>query len=151
MAFAIVLLGGVSQFASAQLGCNDEVNVTLDSLCKATITADMLLEGSPNPVDADFIINVQGDTTKTTAGVNVVSGCGLKKYIIVPVSAAVAAQYGMQIEGCWGYLNLEDKTAPYFNTTATKQPTVAPVNLQSIDTVFTRTKGGTDTLFCTDL
>ena len=76
------------------LNCNPNLNVTLDTDCRATIGADDILEGGPYSCYDDYIVTVEGGNPITSPGnytVTVTDPTGLS---------------------CWGSINAEDKTAP---------------------------------------
>ncbi len=89
---------------SANLACNDNINVTLDDGCTRVITADMVLEGSFGCLtEADFTISIVNDLDPSNG--NILDGDGQFIYDIS----------GPDVPGfanCWGYVTGEDKTAP---------------------------------------
>ena len=107
------------------LGCNDQVNVTLGDDCTAIVTPDMVLEGNFGClVDHKkyFKIRIIGDDadeTNETHGETTVDGCGRFIYDIIFDHEAFCNEVGgfkvnFPLEGCWGYINAEDKTPPVF-------------------------------------
>jgi len=103
--------------AQCNVGCNDDINVTLNASCSAPVTADMVLEGYEclNMENADFTISIV-DEDESDPDLN---GKGQKIYEI-SLSAAGAAKVAAEGSthpldgwpGCWGYITGEDKTPP---------------------------------------
>jgi hypothetical protein len=107
------------------LACNDQVNVTLQDGCSATVTPDMVLEGNLGCLanyQQYFKIRIVGDDPDETGegfGETTVDACGRFIYEIIFDHEAFCAdgrsyKVNFPAEGCWGYINAEDKTAPRF-------------------------------------
>ena len=81
------------------IACNDQVQVTMDGECSATITLDMILEGETGACDfsSEYLMTVDGvaadqtEVTITTPGEYTVS-------VVTPTG-----------EQCWGTILVEDK------------------------------------------
>ncbi|MBK7469132.1 MAG: HYR domain-containing protein [Saprospiraceae bacterium] len=94
-----------------ELACNDEIQVSLDDSCKATITADMILEGGPYKCYDKYIVelrdwstNVLIDRCTNQFGAQITCsdiGREIKVIIIDPETG----------NKCWGKAR-EDKLAP---------------------------------------
>jgi len=86
------------------LGCNSDINLTLDATCQAIVTVDMILEGSYGCFD-DYALVI------TDASGNVVTN-----NIINPslVGAVLTTSITHLPSGnmCWGNITVEDKSAP---------------------------------------
>ncbi|MEM9922004.1 MAG: cohesin domain-containing protein, partial [Bacteroidota bacterium] len=93
---------------SPNLSCNDIVNVTLDTLCEATITPDIVLEGGPYGCLEDYIVELFYDQALTqpipTNPMVTSADVGRTVY-----SKVTDPETGVS---CWGLLVIEDKTAP---------------------------------------
>ncbi len=104
----------VIEFANPikELACNDEVQISLDQNCEATIGADMILEGGPYGCYDDYIVQVRYwtggglvDRNLLKAGTQINGqdiGKELKITIIDPETG----------NSCWGHATVEDKLAP---------------------------------------
>ncbi|MBK8641095.1 MAG: M36 family metallopeptidase [Saprospiraceae bacterium] len=94
------------------LACNDDIQISLDDSCKATIYPDMVLEGGPYSCYDDYIVEVRDwkggpliDREPNRRGVQINGndiGRELKITIIDPVTG----------NSCWGHGRVEDKLAP---------------------------------------
>ena len=98
------------------LVCNDQVNVTLNKNCRATITLDMVLEGDEDCERYELLkdaleVIVYDDYYEDNAGEpnNVISECGLFNYI---VKLRDDFEGCIVWEKCWGSILAEDKTPP---------------------------------------
>ena len=91
---------------TAQLACQDTLNIALNNICEALLTPDMLLEGNLDGLDdADFMIQV---VDGNLANGPVVDGCGTFNFHI-------SLQPGVVVPGfteCWGVVHSEDLTPP---------------------------------------
>jgi len=95
------------------LACNDDIQISLDDSCRATIYPDMVLEGGPYSCYDDYIVEVRDwkggpliDRDPNRRGVQINGndiGRELKITIIDPVTG----------NSCWGHGRVEDKIAPY--------------------------------------
>ncbi|HKK54854.1 hypothetical protein, partial [Marinobacter sp.] len=85
-----------------EIGCNDQVNVTLnDETCTKIITPDMVGEGDVCDTD-DRLRVIVYDGIYNGDPDNEVDACGVFNYVLM---------YGDE-EYCWGVINAEDKTPP---------------------------------------
>lgn len=103
-----------SENAFFNLGCNNEVNVPANTLCMARITADMVLEGTfPDGLtDDDFIVRVVGDDPDEDDEVEDDIANAVGRFI-VEVSPRNPSNFPFRDwDGCWGYINVEDKKPP---------------------------------------
>ena len=118
---------GVLSFAytanaqDCNVGCNDNINVTLDDGCSAVVTADMLLEGyeclgMPSAAFKIIIVGDDASNDQPAGGETTIDDCGKFIYEISvdpswdgDVHPALAGW-----PGCWGYITGEDKTDPAF-------------------------------------
>ena len=107
------------------LGCNDQVNVTLQEGCSVIVTPDMVLEGNLGCLanyEQYFKIRIIGDDPDETNegfGETTVDACGRFIYEILFDHEAFCNdernfKVNFPVEGCWGYINAEDKTPPQF-------------------------------------
>ncbi|MBK9152337.1 MAG: T9SS type A sorting domain-containing protein [Saprospiraceae bacterium] len=92
---------------TANMVCNNHVNVSLDANCQVRLNPDMLLEGSNYGCFDNYQIRVWpfGNQAQATGNVNNVSvafPCGTHTYEVIN-------QAGNR---CWGTFTIEDKTAP---------------------------------------
>ncbi len=90
--------------AQCPLGCNNNVQVSLDANCEATVTPDMILEGQGTDPSCTYVVTIldQNDvpipTSPTVNGSHI--GMTLK------------ARVTLGANSCWGYITVEDKLAP---------------------------------------
>lgn len=99
----------VGALFAPQANCNDTVNVSLDELCVARVTPDMVLEGNTyNYLDYDVVIRDQ-ITKVTIPGSPLVSRAYLGKFL------EVSAIHRCSGNSCWGVLRIEDKLKPILN------------------------------------
>ena len=85
------------------LACNNLINVSLDTLCQATITADMLLE---DPVCGNMAYTVIIEELDGTPVPNPITSA----YVGQRLKVTIEDPYG--IISCWGYIVPEDKVDP---------------------------------------
>ena len=116
---ALFMLAGSTVYG--QLACNDRVNVTLDENCVAELPADAVLEGENSPLSGYYVKVAYPNDGHT---LDQVVKCGEFKYVVYYINGgADYVQTGLRAEAsgdgtpdteiCWGYVNAEDKTAPY--------------------------------------
>jgi hypothetical protein len=94
------------------LACHDEIQISLDQNCSATISADEVLAGGPYRCYDDYVVTVQDwitnaviDRQPNTPGVQVGVqdiGRALKITVRDPLNG----------NSCWGHATVEDKIAP---------------------------------------
>ena len=82
---------------AVNFNCLDNVNITLDATCKATVTYDQLLTASP-ACPGGYIVSIDG------RGTGLVTSDDAGKTLKYTVSGA--------LNSCWGYVTIEDKLAP---------------------------------------
>jgi hypothetical protein len=94
------------------LACNDEIQISLDQNCSATITADMVLEGGPYACYDNYIVEARYwtgggliDRNPNLAGVQI-NGTDIGKELKLTVRDPVTGN------SCWGHATVEDKIAP---------------------------------------
>ncbi|MBK9994934.1 MAG: hypothetical protein IPP01_13335, partial [Saprospiraceae bacterium] len=104
----------VNEFANPTraLACNDDIQVSLDDSCKATIGADMVLEGGPYGCYDNYIVELRDwatnalvDRCSNQAGAQITCadiGREFKATVIDPATG----------NKCWGHIRVEDKLAP---------------------------------------
>ncbi|MEM9921326.1 MAG: T9SS type A sorting domain-containing protein [Bacteroidota bacterium] len=87
---------------------NDLVNVTLDTTCKATITADMVLEGGDFGCYEDYIVELYSDINLTNLLISspCVTGDQIGQEVFYHVMDPVSGL------STWGRIQVEDKLAP---------------------------------------
>ncbi len=94
------------------LACNDEIQISLDQNCRATITPDMVLEGGPYKCYDEYVVRVQLwiggafiDRDPNTPGVQI-DGRDIGKELKLTVIDTATGN------SCWGKATVEDKQAP---------------------------------------
>ncbi|MBK7800580.1 MAG: HYR domain-containing protein [Saprospiraceae bacterium] len=97
---------------SRALACNDEIQISLDQNCSATITADMVLEGGPYACYDSYIVEARYwtgggliDRNPNLAGVQI-NGNDIGKELKLTVRDPATGN------SCWGHATVEDKLAP---------------------------------------
>ena len=116
---------------SANLACNDNINVTLDDGCARVITADMVLEGSFGCLtEADFTIDIVNDLDPSNG--NILDGDGQFIYDISGPNVPGFAN-------CWGYVTGEDKTAPVIDCPDDTDMAVFSSSVQQLQGALTTT------------
>ena len=106
----MALLMSFSFMATAQvdcnvtMACNDGLQVSLDDVCQAVITPDMMLE-SPAYDDSAYSVELF-DMAGNPLGTNIVTAAHLDMTIQVSVSLIGCDN------SCWGNITVEDKLAP---------------------------------------
>lgn len=95
-------------WSDCQMACNNQVQVSVNSICEAEILADMILEGESRAcADLGFYAVTLYDGNKV---VNMpLDKSYINKKLRVNVRNIVCNN------NCWGYLVLEDKTPPVLN------------------------------------
>ncbi|MBK7244875.1 MAG: HYR domain-containing protein [Saprospiraceae bacterium] len=98
-----------------ELACNDEVQISLDQNCEATIGADMVLEGGPYGCYDDYIVQVRYWTTTGNGGL-------IDRNLTKPGIQINGNEIGRELKitiidpetgnSCWGHATVEDKLAP---------------------------------------
>ncbi|MBK9639877.1 MAG: hypothetical protein IPO72_00940 [Saprospiraceae bacterium] len=97
---------------SRALACNDEIQISLDQNCSATINADMVLEGGPYGCYDNYIVEARYwtgggliDRNPNLAGTQI-NGTDIGKELKITVRDPVTGN------SCWGHATVEDKIAP---------------------------------------
>ena len=103
--FNVVVAGIANPIAS--LACNDNVNISVDvEDCEAVINADQILEGGPYGCYDDYIVaigtNMQGPFNLG----NTVTCANIGQTLAVQVTDPITGNR------CWGWITVEDKSAP---------------------------------------
>lgn len=100
------------QGATKALACNDNIQVSLDQNCRATITPDMVLEGGPYKCYDEYVVRIQLwtggafiDRDPNLPGVQLDSRDIGKEFKITIVDTATG-------NSCWAKATVEDKLAP---------------------------------------
>ena len=91
--------------ASAQcpLGCNNSVQISLDTDCSVEVTPDMVLEGQ-GTYGCDYTVSVLGSNGQPIPGSPVVGAAYIGETLTVKVSLGA--------NSCWGTITIEDKLPP---------------------------------------
>lgn len=91
--------------ASAQcpLGCNNSVQISLDTDCSVEITPDVVLEGQ-GTTGCNYIVTVMGPNNQPIPGSPMVDGAWIGQTLNVRVSLGA--------NSCWGTITIEDKLPP---------------------------------------
>lgn len=99
---AIALLSVVAVSAQCTLGCNNNVQVSLDNDCEVRVTPSMILEGQ-GPSSCDYIVIVKGP-----------NGIPLPEPIVNASHIGMTLEVEVRLNGnkCWGTISIEDKLAP---------------------------------------
>ena len=90
----------------ASMACNDLVNISVDTNCTATITADMILEGGPYGCYDSYIVQL---------GLTMAGPFNLGNTV---TCADIGKTYAAQVTDprtgnrCWGLVKIEDKMPP---------------------------------------
>ena len=82
--------------------CNDNVNLSLSAGCQATLQPDDILENDDN-CTLNFTVNI---LEGANAGTNTLDASYLGQTVRVEV------RHTDDINGCWGYVTVEDKIKP---------------------------------------
>lgn len=93
------------QLDPAAVGCNDQINVTLDENCRIVIMPDMVGEGDVCN-NGNFTVIVYDGEYPLTGPDNKIEKTGIFNYVLM---------YGDD-EYCWGKVNAEDKKPPVVET-----------------------------------
>jgi len=101
---ALLLLFTIGQ-ASAQcpLGCNNNVQISLDGDCSVEVTPDMVLEGQGGD-NCDYQVVVLGSNGQPIVGSPVITGAYIGETLKVEI--------WLGSNSCWGYITIEDKLPP---------------------------------------
>ncbi len=88
------------------LSCNDLVNISLDTACVATVTADEILEGGPYGCEDDYEVIIYNKQNKPIGNLLTSAHVGqtLKVTVVAP-----------NTNSCWGFVKVEDKSPAVLN------------------------------------
>lgn len=89
--------------AQCPLGCNNNVQISLDGDCSVEVTPDMVLEGQ-GTVGCDYTVVILGSNGQPIPNSPIVSG----DYI----GQTLTAEVQLGANSCWGYITIEDKLPP---------------------------------------
>lgn len=89
--------------AQCPLGCNNSVQISLDTDCSVEVTPDMVLEGQGTS-GCDYIVSVLGSNGQPIPGSPVVGAAYIGETLTVKVSLGA--------NSCWGTITIEDKLPP---------------------------------------
>ena len=108
----VLLLMGVVYASAQTIACNDNVQVSVDpatdGTCTVDLTADMVLEGDPDP-NVNYQLDVMQGVNVLFTGINVVSFSAhdyLNQTLTVKVTDLSSGN------SCWSSILIEDKAAP---------------------------------------
>lgn len=90
----------------SSITCNDNVNVSLDDECTATVTADDILEGGPYLCYDNYIVEIYNEAGQSMG--NKLDASDVGNIYTVQVT-------GPNSNSCWGQLTVEDKGKPVFD------------------------------------
>ena len=118
--FLVTLVTFGSTFAQAQspnpcapefnsYACNDNLNVTLNDQCVASLTPDAVLEGITKQCEQFFYVKVAYPYDGYS--INEITKCGTFKYTVYYGNPQAPDTENDQFV-CWGYITGEDKTPP---------------------------------------
>ncbi len=93
-----------AQAQTCPLGCNNNVQVSLDATCEATVTPDMILEGQGTDPLCVYTVTIldQNDVPIATSPTVNSSHIGM----------TLKARVTLGANSCWGWITVEDKLAP---------------------------------------
>ncbi|PHI20334.1 hypothetical protein CEQ90_07650, partial [Lewinellaceae bacterium SD302] len=98
-------------FEEPELGCITEINVTLDENCQEELTPQMVLAGNTICLE-QFAFDIVVEDNDPSNG-PIIDGCGQFTYTIAPAANPGPDEMVLEnFEGCWGFVNAEDKTSP---------------------------------------
>ena len=101
---ALLLLLSLGQAqAQCPLGCNNNVQISLDGDCSVEVTPDMVLEGQGGD-DCDYQVVILGSNGQPITGSPFITG----DYI----GQTLTAEVRLGSNSCWGTLTIEDKLPP---------------------------------------
>ena len=100
------------QEVSAQCGsfnCNDTVNVSVNAMCEATLTPDIILENPDTSGSCSYVLTIIDPLTNEALVGNTISDQSLFNR---PLKVSVSESGVANPNSCWGYVILEDKLPP---------------------------------------
>lgn len=101
----LMILFSFQVSAQCPLGCNNNVQISLDNDCQVTVTPDIILEGQGTDPNCNYTVAVLDANENPIPGSPVVDGSYIGQTLRVRVS----------IDGgnsCWGFITIEDKLRP---------------------------------------
>lgn len=92
--------------ASAQcpLGCNNNLQISLDNDCSVLVTPDMILEGQGTDASCDYTVEI------LDANDNIIDGSPMVG--AEHIGMTLKARVRLGLNSCWGYITIEDKLKP---------------------------------------
>ncbi len=110
LSVSLMFLGTLNMlYSQCDFRCNDTINVSVNNMCMATITPDMLLEAfEENALSCNYTIQIQN-----SAGVNITSAPNVgSQYVGQFLTARIYLTGRPTTTGCWSILKIEDKLPP---------------------------------------
>lgn len=100
---------------SQTMACNNQINLSLDASCEVRVGADMMLEGNNYGCYDDYILSAT--LNGSPVGIPVANSYGTGNSLIfggnyLNQAIKLSVQSPDTDLTCWGYLTIEDKTAP---------------------------------------
>lgn len=106
--FAFISLNAYGQ--TCPLGCNNNVQVSLDADCSVTITPDIILEGQGTDASCTYVVTVTTQNDVPIPNSPVVDGTYIGQTLKVRISLGA--------NSCWGTISIEDKLPPVITCAA---------------------------------
>lgn len=100
---ALLLLAFGTASAQCPLGCNNSVQISLDTDCMVEVTPDMVLEGQGTN-GCDYIVQVLGSNNQPIPNSPFVGAAYIGQTLTVKISLGA--------NSCWGSISIEDKLPP---------------------------------------
>ena len=100
---ALIVLAFGTASAQCPLGCNNNVQISLNTTCMVEVTPDMVLEGQ-GPAGCDYTVQVLGSNNQPISGSPFVGADFIGQTLTVKVSLGA--------NSCWGSISIEDKLPP---------------------------------------
>lgn len=132
------------QNATNALACEDQIQISLDQNCRATVTPDMVLTGGPYKCYEEYVVRIQLwtgggliDRDPNTPGVQLDSRDIGKELKITIVDTATG-------NSCWSHATVEDKLAPVISCVSSVSISCAvePIPANTGTPVVTENCGG---------
>jgi hypothetical protein len=100
---ALFLLAFGTAQAQCPLGCNNSVQISLDTDCMVEVTPDMVLEGQ-GTTGCDYTVQVLGSDNQPIPTSPIVGAAYIGETLTVKISLGA--------NSCWGSITIEDKLPP---------------------------------------
>lgn len=100
---ALLLLAFGTASAQCPLGCNNSVQISLDTDCMVEVTPDMVLEGQGTN-GCDYTVQVLGSNNQPIPNSPFVGAAYIGQTLTVKISLGA--------NSCWGSISIEDKLPP---------------------------------------